>query len=275
MSLLHPTPFSSSLTAAPPVWPVLGVLGGMGPLAGATFAARLVQLTPVTADQAHIPVLLRNDPRIPDRSAAQLAGGPSPLPAMREGMQDLQRWGAQCIAIPCNTAHLWFEQLRDSVQVPVLHIVESVIQDLRRNGIYEGPVGIMGTPATMQLGLYQDALRAAGYEPFTGEDNSIRDWSVQAIAAVKSNQNEQAFAPAAAAVNRLVQMGALAVILGCTELPLAIPPSRRDAFGIVISDSIDALARAVLETFSHQAFSHHEHASDRAEHPAAVAAKPE
>ena len=62
MSQLQTTTFSSSLTAAPPVWPVLGVLGGMGPLAGATFAARLVQLTPVTADQAHIPVLLRNDP---------------------------------------------------------------------------------------------------------------------------------------------------------------------------------------------------------------------
>ncbi|PJX26600.1 glutamate racemase [Advenella sp. S44] len=252
MSLPHTTSFSSALSAAPPVWPVLGVLGGMGPLAGATFAARLVQLTPVTADQAHIPVLLRNDPRVPDRTAAQLEGGPSPLPAMRQGMQDLQRWGAQCIAIPCNTAHLWFEQLRDSVQVPVLHIVESVIQDLRRNGICDGPVGIMGTPATMQLRLYQDALIAAGYEPMTGNDNSIRDWSVQAIAAVKCNQNEQAFAPAARAVTRLVDMGARAVILGCTELPLAIPPSRRDAFPVVISDSIDALALAVLDTFSHR-----------------------
>ncbi len=241
---------SGALQGAPAAWPVLGVLGGMGPLAGATFAARLVQLTPVTADQAHIPVLLRNDPRIPDRSAARLADGPSPLPAMVEGMQDLQRWGAQCIAIPCNTAHLWYEQLRDSVQVPVLHIVESVIQDLRRNGITEGRVGVMGTPATMQLGLYQEALRAAGYEPVTGTGNVIRDLSVQAIAAVKANQNAMGFAPAAEAVNRLQEMGAKAVILGCTELPLAIPPGRRDEFSVAISDSIDALALAVLDTFS-------------------------
>lgn len=251
MSETHTTSFSASasLSAAPAVWPVLGVLGGMGPLAGATFAARLVQLTPATADQAHIPVLLRNDPRIPDRSAARLADGPSPLAAMREGMQDLQRWGAQYIAIPCNTAHLWYEQLRESVQVPVLHIVESVIQDLQRNGISGGPVGVMGTPATMQLGLYQDALRAAGYEPITVNDNSIRDLSVQAIAAVKSNQNALGFAPAAEAVNRLTRMGARAVILGCTELPLAIPPSRRSEFSVTISDSIDALALAVLDTF--------------------------
>ncbi len=245
-----PIPTTASLTEAPTIWPVLGVLGGMGPLAGATFAARLVQLTPVTADQAHIPVLLRNDPRIPDRSAARLADGPSPLPAMVEGMQDLQRWGADCIAIPCNTAHLWFSQLRESVTIPVLHIVDSVIADLQRNGIHEGPIGVMGTPATMQLGLYQDALRAAGYEPLTGPDNVIRDLSVQSIAAVKSNQDALAFAPAAEAVGRLTDLGARAVILGCTELPLAIPPARRNEFSVLISDSIDALARAVLDTFS-------------------------
>jgi len=244
---------ATSLTQAPAVWPVLGVLGGMGPLAGATFAARLVQLTPVTVDQAHIPVLLRNDPRIPDRSAARLADGPSPLPAMLEGMQDLQRWGADCIAIPCNTAHLWFNQLRDSVTIPVLHIVDSVIQDLQRNGIHDGPVGVMGTPATMQLGLYQDALRAAGYEPLTDPDNVIRDLSVQSIAAVKSNQDALAFAPAAQAIGRLTDLGARAVILGCTELPLAIPPTRRNEFPVVISDSIDALARAVLDAFARPA----------------------
>lgn len=250
---ITPLPAPAFSPPAPPNWPVLGVLGGMGPLAGATFAARLVQLTPVTADQAHIPVLLRNDPRIPDRSANRLSDGPSPLPAMIEGMQDLQRWGADCIVIPCNTAHLWFAQLRDSVSVPVLHIVDSVIQDLQRNGIHDGPVGVMGTPATIQLGLYQDALRAAGYEPLTGPDNVIRDLSMQSIAAVKSNQDALAFAPAAEAVGRLTDLGARAVILGCTELPLAIPPARRNEFSVVISDSIDALARAVLDAFSRPA----------------------
>ncbi len=234
---------------ASPAWPVLGVLGGMGPLAGATFASRLVQLTPVASDQAHIPVLLRNDPRIPDRTAAQLAAGESPLPAMRRGMQDLQRWGAECIAIPCNTAHFWYEDLAASVQVPVLHIVESVIEDLRRNGIVDGPVGVMGTPATMQLGLYQQALLREGYEPVVGTDDTIRNLSVAAIQAVKSNQEAEAFAPAADAINRLAAMGARAVILGCTELPLAVPAARRDDFSVVISDSIDALAKAVLARF--------------------------
>lgn len=60
----------------------LGILGGMGPLAGATFALRMVQLTEAAVDQDHIPTILCNDPRIPDRSSAMLQGGESPLPAM-------------------------------------------------------------------------------------------------------------------------------------------------------------------------------------------------
>ena len=63
----------------------LGVLGGMGPMAGAAFALRLAALTPADADQQHIPTLLRNDPRIPDRSSAYMAGGENPLPYMVEG----------------------------------------------------------------------------------------------------------------------------------------------------------------------------------------------
>ena len=58
----------------------LGVLGGMGPMAGAAFALRLAALTPADVDQQHIPTLLRNDPRIPDRSSAYMAGGENPRP---------------------------------------------------------------------------------------------------------------------------------------------------------------------------------------------------
>lgn len=228
----------------------LGVLGGMGPLAGASFAYRLAQLTPARTDQEHIPVLLRNDPRIPDRSASRLRGGMDPLPAMIEGMQFLARSGVDCIAIPCNTAHLWFDALQGEVAVPVLHIVESVIQDLRRQGIHEGKIGVMGTPATLELNLYQHYLLRAGYEPLVPAAAEIEQCCVRSIAAVKANLVEAAFAPAADGIAALERRGAVAVVLGCTELPLAVPHHRRREFGLVLTDSIDALALAVLEHFA-------------------------
>lgn len=226
---------------------LLGVLGGMGPLAGATFACRLAMLTPAASDQHHIPVLLRNDPRIPDRSNARLRGGADPLPAMREGMAFLAASGAECIVIPCNTAHLWFEALRQSVDVPVLHIVDAVIQDLRRQGIHDGKVGVMGTPATLELALYQAALARAGYEPLVPTAAEIERCCVAAIAAVKENRLGDAFSPAAEGIRALRSRGARAIVLGCTELPLAVPHAQRGTFGVVLTDSIDALALAVID----------------------------
>jgi aspartate racemase len=231
---------------------LLGILGGMGPLAGAAFAARLVALTPVERDQDHVPALLCNDPRVPDRSSARLGQGEDPLAAMLAGLRLLERAGAGLIAIPCNTAHLWYEQMAARTRVPVLHIVEAVCEDLERLGV-RGPVGLMGTPATLQLGLYQQPLRERGLQVLTPDDAGLAQ-CVAAIAAVKGNRPDQAFAPAAQCIRGLMARGAQAVVLGCTELPLAVPHDRREEFDVVLTDSIDALAKAALARYGHDVY---------------------
>lgn len=224
----------------------LGVLGGMGPMAGAAFALRLAALTPADADQQHIPTLLRNDPRIPDRSSAYMAGGENPLPYMVEGVRFLERAGAQLIAIPCNTAHLWYDDIAAATQRPVLHIIQAVIDDLRRLGLQQGRIGLMGTAATLKLGLYQRHLEAQGYECIVPDDDEVERYCMASIRAVKGNQLEAAFAPATDCIARLKARGADAVVLGCTELPLAVPHALRPSLGITLTDSIDALARAAI-----------------------------
>lgn len=234
-----------TLTESPKV---LGVLGGMGPAAGAHFLARLIEMTPAACDQEHIPVLLRNDPRIPDRTAAKLSGGKTPLPDMMQGIAMLEDAGADCIAIPCNTAHLWFTQLVANSNVPILHIVDAVLDDLHLHGVNQGVVGILATPATLELGLYQPLLEERGYEILIPGAEVLQD-CVDAIHAVKGNRPDDAFPLAARAINALIAQGAHAVILACTELPLAIPNDRRDEFDVVLTDSVDALARHVLALF--------------------------
>ncbi|AYD64734.1 aspartate/glutamate racemase family protein [Achromobacter spanius] len=224
----------------------LGVLGGMGPMAGAAFALRLAALTPAAIDQQHIPTLLRNDPRIPDRSSAYMAGGESPLPHMIEGVRFLEQAGAQLIAIPCNTAHLWYHDIAAATGVPVLHIIQAVIDDLRRLGLPGGRIGLMGTAATLKLGLYQKHLLAQGYECIVPDDDEVERYCMGSIRAVKGNRLEDAFAPAAECIARLKARGADAVVLGCTELPLAVPHALRASLGVTLTDSIDALARAAI-----------------------------
>jgi aspartate racemase len=222
----------------------LGVLGGMGPLASAQFMVRLTLLTPATHDQEHIPTVLWSDPRVPDRTVGALAGGADPLPWLLRGIDGLKRAGCGAIAIPCNTAHGWYDAMRDAAGIPILHIVDSAAVELRRMGIGTGTIGIMGTQATLAMRLYQERLGAAGWDCIMPSRAEMDRLVSPAIALVKANRMAEAYAPLAEAVGGLAARGGTAVVLGCTEIPLGIQAGATPSLPLV--DTIDALARAAI-----------------------------
>jgi aspartate racemase len=225
---------------------VLGVLGGMGPLASAQFMLRLTLLTPATRDQEHIPAVLWSDPRVPDRTVSRLAGGADPLPWLLRGIAGLKHAGCGAIAIPCNTAHGWYDQMAAAAELPILHIVDAAAADLRRIGITGGTIGVMGTQATLDMRLYQDRLGAAGWDCIIPEPGQMARLVSPAIALVKANRVAEAYAPLAEVVNALAARGATAVVLGCTEIPLGIQAGPAEALRVPVVDTIDALARASI-----------------------------
>ncbi|WP_353172406.1 aspartate/glutamate racemase family protein [Paracandidimonas soli] len=226
--------------------PFLGILGGMGPLASATLMTRLTQLTPAETDQAHIPAILWSDPRIPDRPAAYLRQGEDPFPWMLNGIRRLEAAGAKIIVIPCNTAHLWYDALAAQARVPIIHIVDAVVQNLQAQGVPHGRVGLMATSATLQSGLYQSRLSAHGYECLVPEPEEIGRHCSIPIALTKQGHLEEARRAASPGVASLCDRGAQAIVLGCTELPLALPHAMRGSWEVPIVDSIDALAHAAI-----------------------------
>lgn len=223
---------------------VLGVLGGMGPLASAQFMLRLTLLTPAGRDQDHIPAMLWSDPRVPDRTAARLAGGEDPLPALLRGIRGLEAAGAGTIAIPCNTAHGWFEGMQAATSLPILHIVDAAEAELRRLGVAPGPIGLMGTAGTLAMRLYQERLDGRGWTCLTPTEAEMQRLVTPGIALVKANDVAGAHAPLAEAARLLVGRGASAVVLGCTEIPLGIAAG--PALPFPVCDTIDALARAAI-----------------------------
>jgi aspartate racemase len=225
---------------------VLGVLGGMGPLASAQFMLRLTLLTPAGRDQDHIPAVLWSDPRVPDRTAARLGIGPDPLPLLLRGIEGLRAAGCGAIAIPCNTAHGWFEPMARAAGVPILHIVDAAATDLRRIGITSCRVGLIGTAATLAMRLYQDRLGAQGWDIIEPEPEQMERLVTPAIALVKSNRVAEAYQPLVEVVNSLAARGASAVVLGCTETPLGIQAGPSEALRVPVVDTIDALARAAI-----------------------------
>jgi aspartate racemase len=223
---------------------VLGVLGGMGPLASAQFMVRLTILTPAARDQDHIPTVLWSDPRVPDRTIGTLSGGDNPLPWLLRGIEGLKRADCGAIAIPCNTAHGWYDAMRDAAGVPILHIVDAAAAELRRMGTPSGTIGVMGTQATLAMRLYQDRLGAQGWDCIVPSQEEMDRLVSPAITLVKANRVAEAYAPLAKVVRELAARGATAVVLGCTEIPLGIQAGPRP--GPPMVDTIDALARAAI-----------------------------
>jgi aspartate racemase len=225
---------------------VLGVLGGMGPLASAQFMLRLTLLTPASRDQEHIPAILWSDPRVPDRGRSKLEGGEDPLPWLLRGIAGLRRAGCGAIVIPCNTAHGWYDDMARAAEVPMPHIVDAAAADLRRIGVPQGRIGVMGTQTTLNMRLYQDRLGATGWDCVLPDQGQMDRLVTPAIAMVKANRVADAFEPLAEVVNDLAARGAVAVVLGCTEIPLGILAGPADALKIPVVDTIDALARAAI-----------------------------
>jgi len=206
----------------------------------------LTRLTIASRDQDHYRTLTVSNPRVPDRSEAILGHGPSPLPGLLEGIALLERNGADVIVIPCNTAHYWLDELEAATRVPILSIFDAVGRDLERFGVKSGAIGILGTPGTVKSGIYQRHLAAVGYSTLEPTEQELANDVEPAIRAVKAGDIEAGTRFAVRAVDALEAKGAIAIVLGCTELPLAVSEIR-SAAGAPIIDSTASLARASIE----------------------------
>jgi aspartate racemase len=224
----------------------LGVLGGMGPAASAEFITRIISKTPATCDQDHIPFVLWNEPRIPDRSTSMQSGDDLPLSWLQEGIKGLKHAGCDHIVIPCNSAHYWYSQL-SKIGVPILHIVDSVAEELKSLNLSGKKIGIIGTQGTIESGLYQYHLNRLGWECIVPCKEEMTGLVTPAINLIKANKFREPQMLLMRAMHSLIDRGAEAIVLGCTELPLVIRLSSEE--GIPIVNSIDSLVNIVLKTY--------------------------
>ena len=222
---------------------LLGVLGGMGPLATVDFLQKLIEETPARRDQEHIPVIAYSVPQIPDRPPAITGNGESPLPQMLEGIHTLKRAGATAIAIACNTAHYWYDDLLAQGGLPIIHIADAACAALGEPAVRR--VGLMATDGTIAAGFYQSRLQARGLECLLNDAEDQRTLVLPAIEHVKRTELAQAHALASRAAQHLLDRGAQAIIMGCTEIPLAIEYQTSAVSGHCI-DATRALARACV-----------------------------
>ena len=199
----------------------IGILGGMGPLATADLFRKIVTMTKAGCDNDHIRIYIDDNASIPDRTAAILSGGPDPVPVMADSLRKLEACGADCIIMPCNTAHYFLPRLQAMTQIPFLSMLEAAAEACARQ--FPGKTAaILATRGTLASGLYQQAL-AARNVPCLVPDDGEQDALMRVIyEGVKADAAPETYRRDMEAVlSALTGRGADYFILGCTELPLA------------------------------------------------------
>ena len=231
---------------------MIGILGGMGPLATADFFAKVIAATKAARDEDHVPLLIQSDPRVPSRPAAILRGGPSPLPALLAGRDRLITAGAIALAMPCNTAHVWLPELRQDCPVPFLSIVDASCDEAAARIQPGAAIGIIGTEATLKSGLFNNELARRGFTPLLPNDNDLRNWVLPAIDKVKAGRAAEGGQQVERAVQALFDRGAQVVVLACTETPLALDAIQSPLRQRCV-DTNAALARACVAWWGRRA----------------------
>ena len=199
---------------------MIGILGGMGTQAGLDFCNKLAKLSRGKSDQRYPLFVLYNKSNIPGRPE-NLHKYNKVLKSLLEGCLLLQKSNCKFIVIPCNTAHYWFEDLQRRIKIPIISMPKEVYLHASKTCKNNTKIGLLATDGTLKTGVYNKFFDQK-FE-LVNPSKSIQIKSVnKAIKLVKMGKIREAEKAIKSAVNYLVKMKCKKIILGCTELPIAI-----------------------------------------------------
>lgn len=225
---------------------LLGILGGLGPMASAYFYELITEHTAASCDQEHIDIILSSRATTPDRTAYILGqSGENPLPAMIADAQSLERYGATAIVIPCNTAHYFIDAVRDAVKVPMPSIITETVRYIKESG-FRKPV-ILATVGTISTDTYQRELAANGLSwglPDEAGQAAVMDVIYKQVKSGRIPEPAVLYG----ILEPLFAEGCDCAILGCTELSLIGKKMKEDRR---IVDSLTVLADCAIRLMGH------------------------
>jgi aspartate racemase len=230
----------------------IGILGGMGPEATLDLFGKIIASTPAERDQDHLRVVIDSNPKVPDRTAAILAAGESPVPAMKAGLAALQRAGADFVVIPCVSAHYFLDELQGESGLPILSMFEVTAGHIRRQHPDIRKIGMLATSGTLQGGRFREKLGLSGIETLAPEDadqKRVMAAIYEIKGAASGRSRDEIGAEIRGIAIRLIERGARGIVAGCTEIPLVLKPGD---LAVPVFDTLMLLARTAIATAGRQ-----------------------
>lgn len=235
---------------------MIGIVGGIGPMAGADLYKKIVENTIAETDQEHLPVLLASIPNeIADRTTFLLGKSTeNPAAAIAKIILLLENAGANHIGIACNTAHApqIFEPMLEALhkkgsQVQIVNMIDATVRAIQSHPANIQRVGLLSTSGTYKTRIYQDRLETAGLQPVLldfEQHEALSQRAIYEIKAASTNIPQNPIDLLNTAILTLKQLGAQAILLGCTELGMI--EERLDLQGLAVFNPNLILARTLI-----------------------------
>ena len=215
----------------------------MGPDATVDFMSRVIAFTEATRDQDHVRMLVDNNPAIPCRQQALLGDGEDPGPVMAGMARGLEATGADFLVMPCNTAHVFADAVREAVSIPLLSIVDVTVAVCSGHAA----VGMLATRGCIEAGVYQDAFAKTDSKMIVPGSSDMAEL-MELIFSIKAGDRSPGVgARMKVLAEALVERGATVVVGGCTEIPLVLDDSM---LRVPLVSTTDELARATADICS-------------------------
>ena len=223
---------------------IIGILGGMGPEATADLYYRIIRATPAQRDQDHLRCIIYSNTKVPDRTAAILEVGPSPLPELIRAAKRLEEAGADFIAIPCNTAHYFLPDLQRELRIPVINMISLSAEKTKKKKQDVTKVAILATDGTLRSRLYHEAYADKGITVIEPPPE-IQEMVMSAIYKdIKAGNLSEGKAFLKSVADSLINSGAEIIVCGCTEVSLVI---KDGDLTVPVLDSLQVLAEACVD----------------------------
>ena len=199
---------------------MIGILGGMGTQAGLDFCNKLAKINRGKLDQQYPLFILYNKSDTPKRPE-NLKKYFNVLNALVKGCKMLQKNKCKFIVMPCNTAHYWYEDIQKKINIPIVSMPKEVFLDAKKTCKKNSKIGLLSTEATLETKVYHKHFDKDFQlvSPINSLQKTSVNKSIKYVKMGKIKEAEKAIRPA---VNYLMKIKCKKIILGCTELPIAI-----------------------------------------------------
>ncbi|MFH1307279.1 MAG: amino acid racemase [archaeon] len=223
----------------------IGVLGGMGPEASANLYQKIIKYSQnkynAIQDSDYPPIIIYSLP-MQGFDETGIADEELVKKQLIEGVKRLESAGCELVIIACNTVHYFYEEMQKAVKIPIFNIIDETKKRVLSAGYKK--VGLFASESTVNMNLYQKRFENSGIEVISPNEEQKKILTKVIEHVMGGHQGDEDIIVLKDIARDYLKQGAEAIVMGCTEIPLAINQTHTD---IKLFDTIEIIVQSAVD----------------------------